>query len=327
MLITAALSLLVSSSPGVSAQRNITATPPPFDPLPEDPLPSELPTHVPTLSPTPTLIQPTTTPAPITPIPRPQSQDLIFAANVIDGQVSVTLYNPVGIEWVQIWVGTPDLDTLHMEWYDLAATATCTGTTCTVLTNLTVNPGDYTVYIQPWSDATGFIQNELEGWLGPVSFERTQFTSIPSPTPTATSDLTNSHGQPSANTIQGPTGLSLENLQAIQNDPFIVNDGDVGTLIDTLKNFDDPQQCPATANSRIIVDGIYSINARYQPGVNDNIFPSDYVNGNIGLPVIRCDLTIEDNINTVIERNPRLSDFHGGWCNFGLCQQYHHTKW
>jgi len=178
MLITAALSLLVSSSPGVSAQRNITATPPPFDPLPEDPLPGELPTHVPTLSPTPTLIQPTTTPAPITPIPRPQSQDLIFAANVIDGQVSVTLYNPVGIEWVQVWVGTPDLDTLHLEWYDLAA-ATCTGTTCTLPLALTVGAGEYVVYVQPWGEAVGFVQNDLEGWLGPISVFSEQFSINP----------------------------------------------------------------------------------------------------------------------------------------------------
>jgi len=102
--------------------------------------------------------------------------------------VTVTLYNATAIQWVQVWIGNADLETLHLEWHELAVVATCANTTCTLPINLNLPAGDYVSYIQPWGEQVGFVQNDLEGWLGPVTFAvaSTARTPIPTMTPRPT---------------------------------------------------------------------------------------------------------------------------------------------
>ena len=131
-----------------------TSTPPPLDASPQDPIPDILPTENPVPTLTPTLAWPTVTPT-------PQPQALIFDANIVEGRVMVTLYNAVQVEWVQVWIGTSDLEPLHLEWYELATAATCSDNTCTLSIDLGVEEGAYVTYVQPWGETLGFIENDL----------------------------------------------------------------------------------------------------------------------------------------------------------------------
>ena len=110
ILLSIAVGAILSGSPGISAQA-VTTTPTPIDaiPRPVDAIPRPIQT---TATPTPSLI-PTSNSTISTPVPR--TVQTAFTASATEGRVSITLNDVTNIEWVQVWVGTPDLNTtLHL---------------------------------------------------------------------------------------------------------------------------------------------------------------------------------------------------------------------
>ncbi|GAB4530517.1 MAG: hypothetical protein OHK0046_51130 [Anaerolineae bacterium] len=80
------------------------------------------------------------------------------------GRPVITFQDSSAIEWVNVFVGTPDFSqTVDFRWYEKARSATCTGGTCTLLPNANPLNGDYVVYLQVWD-------GRITSWSGPFLF-------------------------------------------------------------------------------------------------------------------------------------------------------------
>ena len=98
---------------------------------------------------------------------RPAPQENVSVA-VNDGRAYVTVDDDPNTEWLQVYVGTPDLTMIHLKWYEKALMG-CNGLTCTFMLDYYVENGDYVVYVQPWG-FDNYSDQGISGWFGPTTF-------------------------------------------------------------------------------------------------------------------------------------------------------------
>ncbi len=98
---------------------------------------------------------------------RPFPQENV-TVNVVEGRAWLTVEDDPNMEWLQVYVGTPNFVLIHLDWYK-KTTMSCNGLTCQFMLDYYVQNGDFVVYVQPWGFGH-YSDQGLSGWFGPIPF-------------------------------------------------------------------------------------------------------------------------------------------------------------
>ncbi len=99
----------------------------------------------------------------------PPSQGIVgIAVEPNQGRPTISWDDDPGATWYQIYLGNSQI-MYYLEWLPKSGDLCEVGGRCTLTPDINPLAGTYDVWIRSWSPVSGFIQNGIEGWEGPVS--------------------------------------------------------------------------------------------------------------------------------------------------------------